>query len=83
MIGGVTFPITEEANMARDSITSLAQFVTGLEEQPVWVGVDVHKHSYHVAILRCDGRSKTSVSPPVPETLVRQLKGLFVPIGGV
>lgn len=69
--------------MARNSVTSLGHFVDGYQEQPVWIGIDVHKRSYHVAILRADGKSVTFVSPPEPGILVRQLQELAVPIGGV
>lgn len=69
--------------MARNSLPNLVHFVEGYHDQSIWVGIDVHKRSYHVAILRADGKSVTFVSPPEPGILVRQLQELAVPIGGV
>ena len=42
--------------MARKSLASLDQFVEGFKAHPFVVGIDVHKRSLSVALLRADGK---------------------------
>ena len=42
------------------------------EITPVWIGLDVHKKSYYVALRRVDGVCKSWVSPADPSVLSRQ-----------
>lgn len=36
--------------MARTSLSSVQQFVKGFETHPFFIGIDVHKRSYHLAL---------------------------------
>jgi transposase len=69
--------------MATKSLSSLRRFAEGGEGQRVWVGVDVHKRNYHVALRREDGDAIAFVSPPDPPGLIRQLKGLGISLAGL
>lgn len=46
----------KEADMGKKKISSLTQFLSECAGTKVWVGVDVHKRSYSVAICREDGQ---------------------------
>jgi len=69
--------------MARNSLAGLHQFVAGFENESFYVGVDVHKRSYHIALRRADGRSLSLVSPASPQSVVELLTGLGIVIGTV
>jgi len=69
--------------MARRRIAGAEQFVVGFESNPVWVGIDVHKRSYAMALLRADQRIHTWSSPASPEAVVDQLQRLRVPVAAV
>ncbi len=69
--------------MARKSLTSLQEFAEFFPSQPVFVGVDVHKRSYAVALLRADGALKEWTTPADPAALAKCLAALPVPIGSV
>jgi transposase len=69
--------------MAHASVTGLRQFVKGFEADTFWIGVDVHKRSYHLALLRVDGRTSTWVAPPKPEALVWLIRDLGLRVGAV
>ncbi len=56
--------------MARTSLSSVQQFVKGFETQPFFLGIDVHKRSYHLALRRADGKTVTLVCPADPLGLV-------------
>jgi len=66
--------------MARKSLSSdrLLEFVGVDEKNPVWIGLDVHKRSYHVALKRADGLCDAWVTAADPDLLVKQLS----PISG-
>ena len=51
----------------------LLEFIGVDEKAPVWIGLDVHKKSYHVALRRADGVCQSWVSPADPTVLARQL----------
>ena len=65
--------------MADKRITDLAAFVETCE-QPFFMGVDVHKKEYSVALLRFDGAIKTWVAPADPHKLVETIKALNISI---
>lgn len=67
--------------MARVSLSKIREFVAVDLPGPVWVGVDVHKKSYHVAVLRSDGQIKTWSAPAEPKLMRKQLKSWEVEIG--
>jgi transposase len=69
--------------MARTSVAGLWQFVKGFESEIFWIGIDVHKRSYHLALLRADGRTATWVGPPEPDALVSLIRDLGIKVGAV
>ena len=69
--------------MAKFSLSSLQTFVTGFDDEPFWIGLDVHKRTYYVALRRVDGRSITWVSPATPEVLTKQVLGLGIHVAAV
>jgi transposase len=69
--------------MARNSLSGLQQFVTGFEQEPFYVGIDVHKLSYHLALRRADGQALSLVSPASPQSVIELLNGLNIRIGAV
>jgi transposase len=69
--------------MAKFSLSSLQTFVSGFGNKPFWIGIDVHKRSYSVALRRTDGRSMTWVSPASPDDFTKQLLRLGINIAAV
>lgn len=69
--------------MARNSLSGLHCFVTGFEHDLFYVGIDVHKRSYHVALRRSDGRTLSLVTSASPQSVVDLLAGLGIQIGAV
>jgi transposase len=66
--------------MARKSLASLDQFVDGFKAHPFVVGIDVHKRSLSVALLRADGKVHTFVCPADPHGLLAQTKRLGIQV---
>ena len=54
--------------------TNLEHFVAESSGHAVWVGVDVHKRTYAVALLREDGELAAYTTTSDNETLLRQLR---------
>ena len=69
--------------MATHSLSVLHSFVAAFDSEPFWIGIDVHKRSYHLALLRADGKTLTFVAPACPEKLVEQFHHLKILIAGV
>lgn len=69
--------------MARNSLSGLQQFVSGFEHETFYVGIDVHKRSYHLALRRSDNRAQTLVTPALPGSVVNILSSLNIRIGAV
>lgn len=69
--------------MAKISVSGLQQFVEGFMSQPFWVGIDVHKRTYHVALRRADDKVLTFVSPASPKTVVEQIGRLGIDVASV
>jgi transposase len=69
--------------MATHSLSGLHSFVAAFHSEPFWIGIDVHKRSYHLALLRADGKTFTLVVPAIPAKLVEQLEDLAIHIAGV
>ena len=69
--------------MAKFSLSSLHTFVSGFEDQPFWIGIDVHKRSYYIALRRSDGRCATWVTPADPDTFAEQVFRLGIAIAAV
>ena len=57
--------------MARLSLSDLKRFLAVDSECPYWMGVDVHKNSYHIALRRAD-ESVFTWSAPVLTINYRQ-----------
>lgn len=69
--------------MARASVTGIRKFVEGGKGKVVHVGVDVHKRSYSVALLRSDGAWKEWTTPSSPKALEQSLSSVRSRIGTV
>ena len=70
--------------MARFSLSALESFVAASHQsEPIWIGVDVHKRSYHVALLRSDSKTFTFVAPACPGTFLQLWRRLDILISGV
>lgn len=69
--------------MATNSLSRVEQFVEGFTDHLFWIGMDVHKRSYHVALLRADGRSLTFVSPAAPQNVVQLINRLAIRVAAV
>ena len=54
----------------------LLDFIGVDEKTPVWIGLDVHKKSYHVALRRADGVCQSWVSAADPIVLAQQLSAI-------
>lgn len=51
-------------------VSQVDSFVKGFEEKSWWVGLDVHRRSYAVALRRADGQIHTWTSTPDPKALL-------------
>ncbi len=69
--------------MARTSVSSVRDFVKGFETQAFFIGIDVHKRSYHLALRRADGKGETLVCPADPSGLVGVIQRLGIQVGSV
>jgi len=69
--------------MARFSLSSLQSFVETHRSEPFWVGIDVHKRSYHCALLRADTQTFTFVAPAAPEKFIALCRKLDLTIAGI
>jgi transposase len=69
--------------MARYSLSKISEFVQGNCAARFWIGMDVHKKTIHVALLRDDGQSKTFVSSADSESLAKTITGWNIPIESV
>lgn len=69
--------------MAKYSLTSLQNFVAAHQAEPFWIGIDVHKRSYHVAVLRVDNKTSTFTTTASPDVFIEQLQRLNISVAGV
>ena len=69
--------------MAKMTISSVDRFVEGFHGQRFFIGVDVHKRSYSIALLRPDGMTKSWTTPADVETVTKRLSALPVRIAAV
>lgn len=69
--------------MARASVAGIRTFLEGCKGKMVHVGVDVHKRSYSVALLRSDGAWKEWTTPSSPKSLEQSLSSVRSRIGAV
>lgn len=69
--------------MAKSTLSALSRFVEEFSDHEFWVGADVHKRSYHVALYRADGKVQTFVCPAQPASLLHTLETLNIAIASV
>ncbi len=69
--------------MAKLKLSSVHRFVEAFSGEKVWVGVDVHKRSFSVALLRPDGMSKDWTCPADVRALTTTIASLPVIVGAV
>lgn len=69
--------------MARFSLNDLKDFLSINDQVPFWVGIDVHKRTYHIALLRGHQDIYTWSTPSDNGRLVQQLLDLNISIAGV
>ncbi len=68
--------------MAKVSLSQIRQFINSLPEA-VFVGIDVHKKTYHMAFFRPNQGSIAWSTPADAKTAVQTLKQLPVPVARV
>jgi len=66
--------------MAKTSLSGLDQFVRALGDEPVWIGVDVHKETYSASLVSTCGARRTWSCRADPDGFVKQLMGFGVSI---
>lgn len=69
--------------MARFSLNDLRDFLSVDAQATYWIGIDVHKRTYHVALLRGEDDFFTWTVPAVNELLVNQFLDLGIRIGSI
>lgn len=69
--------------MAKLTVSASHRFVEGFDNHPVFIGIDVHKRSYSVAILRPDGLLYDWTTPADPKQLGSLIASLPARIGAV
>lgn len=69
--------------MARNSLSALQNFVGVHQSDPFWLGIDVHKRSYHIALLRADHKTFTFTTTASPDAFIEQLQRLDILVAGV
>ncbi|NDV23479.1 IS110 family transposase [Desulfovibrio sp. JC022] len=69
--------------MAKLTISSIGRFVEGFQGQRFSVGIDVHKRSFSVALLRPDGMVKSWTTPADVEAITNRLASLPIYISAV
>lgn len=69
--------------MVKLSVSSVHRFVEAFSNESVWIGVDVHKRSYSVALLRPDGMIKDWTCPADVVAFTQLIASLPVHIGAV
>jgi transposase len=69
--------------MAKINLSRIASFVLGFEKTKFWIGVDVHKNSYSIALRRTDNDHLTWTSPASPKLVVDQIKRFNIRVGAV
>ena len=69
--------------MAHFSLADLREFLSVENDVPFWIGIDVHKRNYHLALLRGNNDFYTWSTPSDNGRLVQQLLDLVLAIAGV
>jgi transposase len=69
--------------MAKMTISSISRFVEGFTGERFFVGIDVHKRSFSIALLRPDGMIKDWTTPADVEAVTNKLTSLKIHIASV
>jgi len=69
--------------MAKLKVSSVYRFVEAFSGETIWIGVDVHKLSFSVALLRPDGAIKDWTCPADVPSLTHLIASLPAQIGAV
>ena len=69
--------------MARFSLSDLKRFLAVDPVSRFWMGVDVHKNSYHIALRRDDENIFTWSAPASPQKILEMIIDLRIPVEGV
>ena len=69
--------------MAINRVSNIVRFVEGYRQGLWYIGIDVHKKSWSVALLRPDGEILTFVRSPGVAGFIRELKRLEIAIGKI
>lgn len=69
--------------MAKLTISSIIRFLEGFQGQRFFVGIDVHKHSFSIALLRPDGLLKSWATPADVKAITNRLVSLPIKISTV
>ncbi len=69
--------------MERINLSRISSFVLGFEKRVFWIGVDVHKKSYSIALRRSDNKYLTWTSPASPKLFVDQIRRFGLHVGAV
>lgn len=69
--------------MAVVSVSKIHRFVESFENHCFYIGIDVHKKSWSVALLREDGLMEDFVMPPEPSLLTSLLENLPIQISSI
>ena len=68
--------------MANFSVSELSRFIESGSQNPFWMGLDVHKRSYYVALRRFDGSIFTWSAPADPVKLVELIDRYKIRLSG-
>ena len=66
--------------MAVFSLSDCRRFIESYPEESYWLGMDVHKRSYHIALCDSAGNTYTWSAPAIPERLVQMIEQHRIPI---
>jgi len=69
--------------MAKKSISDLSKFIDIDPEAQFWMGMDVHKRSYYIALMRTDGVIHTWSAPADPLKLLSSISKFKTKILGI
>jgi transposase len=59
--------------MANSIISEIQRTIGMNDSASIWMGLDVHKHSYHIALVSGESRPVTSSAPADPSSVVKTL----------
>jgi transposase len=69
--------------MAKMNLSRISSFVLDFEKSIFWMGIDVHKKSYSIALRRADAETLTWTSPASSTLIVDQIKQWGIHVGAV